>query len=265
MSTTSFLTQLGIAKMGKIGDAIVSALVQFDPETASAAQIAEMDANCNHIAARVAKAEAQVESDKATIEQLETALSRNTQAAKILGERLQAAQTSGDDVTSLNNKLSTLLDKIEQIAGEDGTGQSAGTLFDAKQHLAESTVDLSEWRETHQRGVAQLTTARERLSKAHSAMEHAVEEKQRAEERRRQAERDAGLKSGLDTGNIALSAMEQAAQDAKRAARAATIQTDALRQSGSNSAEDIAAETLADQKPKASALDRLAKLNKETQ
>lgn len=259
MSKTSFLAQMGIAKMGKIGDAIVTALVQFDPETASAAQIAEMDTNCYQLAARVAQAETAVETNQRAVDQLRTAFDRSKQAATILGERLQAA-TQGDAVAdTLNTKLTTVLNELEQIAGEDGAGSTSGTLFDAQQNLVESQGDLVEWRDTHAHAVLQLTSARDRLRRAHAEMQHAVQEQQRAEERRKQAERDAGLRQGLDTTNVALSAMERAADDAKKAARAATIQTDALRETTGKSAEDIVNEALA-QQPKPNALDRLAKL-----
>lgn len=259
MSKTSFLAQFGIAQMGKIGDSIMTSLVKFDPETASAAQVAEMDINCNQLAARVAQAETQVEADQRTIDQLQMTLDRNKQAATILGDHLQAAQGTAAD--SLNTKLTTVLNEVEQIGGEDGSGMTAGSLFEAKQHLAESSSDLVEWRATHQHAVDQMTGAKDRLRKAHADMERATAEQQRAEERRRQAERDAGLKHGLDTTNLAMSAMEKAASDARTAAHAAAIQTDALRQTSGKSAEDIVAEALADQKPKVSALDRLARLS----
>lgn len=259
MSKTSFLAQLGIAQMGKIGDTIMTSLVKFDPETASAAEVVEMGINCNQLAARVAQTETQVEKDQGVVKQLQATLDRNRQAAAILGERLQAAPV-GAGADSLNAKLTTVLNEIEQIGGEDGDGSKAGSLFEAQQHVVESSADLTDWRATHQHAVEQMTGAKDRLRRAHADMERATAEQQRAEERRRQAECDAGLKHGLDTSNIALSAMEQAASNARMAAHAAAIQTDALRQTTSNSTEDIVAEALAGQKPTMSALDRLAKL-----
>lgn len=261
MSKTSFLAQMGIAKMGKIGDAIISSLVQFDPETASAAQITEMDINCNQLAARVAQAETAAETDQRNVEQLRALLERGKKAASLLGDRLRDAETRGDaaSVANLNSKLTAVLNEVEQVGGEDGSGASSGNLFDAQQRLTESQSDLVEWRETHANAVTQLTNARDRLRRAHADMEHAVQEQQRAEERRKQAERDAGLRQGLDTTNVALSAMEQAAADAKKAARAASIQTEALRQTSNKTAEDIVKEALAEE-PKPNPLDRLAKL-----
>ena len=263
MSKASFLAQMGIAKMGKIGDAITTALVRFDPETASAAQIAEMDDHANELASRVAQAETQVETDQRQVMQKQDALDRNQQAATILGTRLQAASDANDValVESLTNKLTPVLNEIEHLGGEDGSGETAGDLFDAKATLQQSLADLFEWQETHRGAVEQLASARDRLRKAHTDMERSAEAQRRSEARRQQAERDAGLRQGLDTTNIALSAMEQAAIEAKQKARAATIQTDVLRHTGSASADDIVAETLASQKPKpASVLDRLAKL-----
>ena len=96
MSKASFLAQMGIAKMGKIGDAITSAMVRFDPETASAAQIAEMDDHANELANRVAQAETQVETDQRLVMQKQETLDRNQQAATILGTRLQEASDKNE-------------------------------------------------------------------------------------------------------------------------------------------------------------------------
>ena len=142
------------------------------------------------------------------------------------------------------------LNEIERIGGEDGSGETAGDLFEAKANLNQSLADLAEWRDTHHEAVEQLTNAHDRLRKAAADMAHSVEAQRRAEVRRQQMERDAGLRQGLDTTNLALSAMEQAATEAKQKARAAAIQSDALRHTGSATADDIVAETLASQKLK---------------
>jgi len=224
-----------------------------------------MDDHANELASRVAQAETQVETDQRLITQKQETLDRNQQAAAILGTRLQEASDKNETilVESLTSKLMPVLNEIERLGGEDGSGETAGDLFEAKANLQQSLVDLAEWQETHHEAVEQLASARERLRKAHAAMEHSTEAQKRAEARRQQMERDAGLRQGLDTTNLALAAMEQAAIDAKQAARAATIQSDALRHTGSGTADDIVAETLAGLKPKpASALDRLAKLKR---
>lgn len=269
MSAFEFLGKMGIARIGKLGDSITSALVQFDPETASQVEIDNMTQHSREIAGRIAEAEPKEEHDHQRVTELTIKLNRTKQAAQVLGGQLQAAQEAGNAAlaTTVTASLTALLGQIEELGGEEGDGSKAGTLFDAIQDHVQSEADLHEWQQVHAGTIAALTTARSRLDKAKRDMLHASEQEQRAHERQAQIERDAGLKSGLNTGNIALSAMQQAAEESKKRARAAMLNADALKQasSTSTSADDIVAQTLAAQAPSpVSALDRLAKLTGKT-
>lgn len=262
MSAGAFLAQMGIARLGKLGDNITTALVKFDPETASQVEIDNMAQHSRELANRVAEAESKEEEDHKKVTLLNAQLTRTAQAAQILGQQLQAAQTTGNQVVvaSLTGQLTPLLSQLEQIGGDEGDGSKSGTLFDANQDHVASEADLHEWQQVHAGTVAALTTARSRLERAKSDMQHASQQEARAREKQAQVERDAGLKRGLDTGSVALSAMQQAAEESKKRARAATINTEALKASTSTSADDIVAQTLAAQASPVSALDRLAKL-----
>ena len=260
MSAAAFLGKMGISRLGKLGDSITTALVQFDPATASQVQIDDMTKHCQDLAARISQAEPEEERTHKIVLQLEHQLTDTSRAAKIIGDQLAAGSNS-----ALNTQLNTLMDLIERIGGPEMDGSTAGTLFEAREDHARAESDLHEWQTVHAGAVESLTTARKRLETAQHDMDRAHQQEERAKEKQAQAERDAGLKQGLDTQNIALSAMEQAAAAAKQRARAATINTDAIKATtgtASGSAEDIVKQTLAGATAPVSALDRLARLNK---
>ncbi len=262
MSTGAFLARMGIAKLGKLGDSITSAIVAFDPATASQVQIDQMAAHCQELAGRVSQAETEEERLHGNVTRLEKQLSDTATAARIIGDQITAGK---GDANVLNKQLNTLMDTIEKIGGPETDGTTAGTLFEARQDHAQAESDMHEWQTVHAGAVESLTTARKRLETAQHDMERAQQQEQREKERQAQTERDAGLKSGLDGNNVALSAMEQAAQKAKERARAAQINTQAIKDStgvGAGNADDIVKQTLAGANTAAptSAMDRLARL-----
>lgn len=260
MSAFDFIGKMGISKLGQLGDAITSAIVKFDPETASQVEIDNMAAHCRDLATRIATAEQTEDRDHKFMDVLSKQLGDTKRAAEVIGTKLEAT-TDMVQKAVIDAQLTKLLDQITTIGGEEGDGSKDGTLFDAIQNHAQSETDLHEWQTVHAGAVAQLTTARSRLEQAARDMAHAHEQESRAAERNSQAERDAGLKKGLGTGNIALNAMQQAAEDAKKRARAMTINTDSIKATTGNSADDIVAAALAEATPQLSALDRLRKLN----
>lgn len=262
MSALDFIAKMGISKLGQLGDAITTAIVQFDPETASQVEIDNMAEHCRELATRISKAETTEERDHKTMDDLRTSLANTVKAAGLIGAQLEAAQAAGDKVKSatLDASLNKLMDQITTIGGEEADGSVSGTLFDAIQNHAQSEADLHEWQSVHAGAVAQLTTARSRLEQAARDMAHAGEQERRAKERQAQAERDAGLKAGMGQTNVALNAMQKAAAEAKERARAATINTDTIKQTTGNSADDIVAAALKEAATPVSALDRLKKL-----
>jgi hypothetical protein len=261
-STLSFFRTVGITKLGNIGDSMVSWYAQHDPETASAADIAELGQRAEALAHRIAEIQGQSEHDQHTVDALNLKLSNDKRAATVLGERLTAAQTAGNAVivTQITAQITPVLAEIEQLAGEDGTGTTSGQLFDAQQSLNTDSEDLAQFREAHTRAVNDWTGAQARLQHARSNMEHAQHEQQIAQQRAAQAERDAGLLGhGSAPGHTALDAMEKQAEKLRTDARAATIQADALRHQGGGDVADIVAATLATQ-PTDKGNDALAKL-----
>jgi len=264
MTALSFFKEVGVAKLGNIGDSLISWYAQHDPETASAADIAELGQRAEALAHRIAEIQVKLDHDQNAVMELTEKLDRDQKAAVIIGNRLKAAQDANNQlvVTQLTGQITPILNEIEQIAGDDGSSNTSGRLFDAKQTLAVDTADLNQFREAHTAAINDWTGARERLARARSAMEHAEQQKHDAELRQQQAERDAGLLHRAAAGQTALSAMEKRAEQMRTDARAAAIQAEGLRHVGGSDVASIVNEALAgDQSNKTdSALGRLARL-----
>jgi chromosome segregation ATPase len=264
MSTLSFFKQIGISKLGNLGDGMVAWYAEHDPETASAADIADLGKRAEQLAHRLAEIQGKLEHDQHVVEGLTLTLDRDRRAAVVLGGRLQAATAAGNTtlVTQITSQMDPVLTQIEEIAGEDGTGTTAGQLFEANATLATDNDDLAQFREAHTRAVNDWTTARSRLEHARSAMEHAAQQQHDAQERAQQAERDAGLLGSSRPGHTALDAMDKRAAAMRVNAQAATIQANALRHVGGGDVADVVAAALAEAPADKStaALDRLARL-----
>jgi len=264
--TLDFFRKAGLAKLGDIGDNLTSWYAQFDPETASAAEIAQLGDRANALAHRIAEIQGKLEHDQHAVETLNSKLTRDKQAAQILGGRLKAAQTaeSVDSamVTQLTAQITPILTEIETLGGEDGTGNKDGGLFDAKQTMQADTDDMAQFRAAHTKAINDWTTARSRLDHARSDMERAAQQKQDAMARQAQAQRDAGLLHSAAAGGIALTAMDRRAEQLRTEARAATIQADGLRHAGGADTASIVDSVLTEAPPDKSsaALDRLARL-----
>lgn len=260
MSNTSFLARMGIAKMGHIGDSITSALINFDPETASKAQIDEYAAKTNEIEHRVAKAEEAVNAANVSVSALQVKLERDRTAAKALRQSMSAT-TDQAISTKLTIQATAIIAQMKQIGGDEMTGEKSGDLFTARADLAQAQSDLTEWQNVHQQAVQTLTSAQSALKHARDDIDRAQHDKERAELRSQQADADAQLKSGLSsTGGIAIAAMQQNAAKMREDARAAQLHSDALKSASGGDADAIVAETLAGAKPASSVLDDLDKL-----
>lgn len=246
MSTASFLGQMGIAKMGKIGDAITGAIINFDPETASQAQIAEFRSHSNEIAARVAKAETEANNAGNTVAQLTAKLERDRTAARALKAQMESTT---DEVAkaSILTSLKTIVAQMKEIGGDEMDGKG-GTLAEAASDAEHAKADLVEWQGVHQQSVAQLTQAETQLKHAAADMERAARDKAKALERQRQIEADANLRTGAGNG-IALDVFARKANKMREDARAATIQADAIKSAKGGDADSIVAAALANAAP----------------
>lgn len=264
MSALSFARSAIVAKMGNVGDGLIGWYASHDPETASAADIAELRDHVVAVEHRIAELEGKVAHDQHELDALTQKLTRDQQAAAILGQRLQeakAGQPNAPVVTQLTSQLSTLLTEMERLAGQDGTCQTNGDIFESRTTLGVENGNLQQFRDVHQQSLQAWTTARSRLDRARADMERASQQRQMAEAQAVQAEQDAGLLRRASAGSTALNAMEQRAEKEREAARAATLHSEGLRSVAGGDADSIAASVLSAQPPQQDdVLARLARM-----
>jgi chromosome segregation ATPase len=260
MSNFSFLEHMGIAKMGHIGDQLTTAIINFDPATASQAQIAEYNAKCDGIEHKIAACETAVATANSTMTSLQAKLDRAREAGKAMKVAIGAA-TDDTVKAKLTEQAMTVMTQIKQVGGSSLDGLADGDLFEAKADLARAQSDLAEWKNVHQQMIAQLKSAKGDLQHAQDEIARAQRDKERAQARAAQENADAGLRSGLGTGaSPAIAAMQAQAAKLKEDARAATLHADALHQTSHSDADSIIADVLAKGTPAPNVMDDLSKL-----
>lgn len=264
MSALSFARSAIVTKMGNVGDGLIGWYASHDPETASAADIAELRDHVVAVEHRIAELEGKVSHDQHELDALAQKLDRDQRAAAMLGQKLQEAKTGQPNtplVTQLTSQLSTLLTEMERLAGQDGTCKTNGDIFEANTTLGVEQQTLQQFRDEHQRSLQDWTTAKSRLDRARADMDRATQQRQAAERLATQAERDAGLLHKSATGSTALNAMEQRAEHEREAARAAQLHSEGLQSVAGGDADSIANSVLSAQVPQQDdVLARLARM-----
>ncbi len=214
----SFLARFGKAKVGQISQGITEAIVRFDPETASEAQIAEFEAQLNELTTKVATLRREYDNEQKEADAAQANYNRYLSAAEKLQTQV-ADPAAADKKSSLEASLANLLTTIEGLVPEmDREIQEAK---DAKEFLAQFEQAAAD-------AARKVTTARAKLNEAARHMATAKLQKERASENAEHAAVLAGIRSGNDSLGTALSAMEKVAQKDQDAATAATLKAQLL-------------------------------------
>jgi chromosome segregation ATPase len=197
----------------------IEALVRWDPEGASEAELRTMEQHLDDLGRQVAMARQAYDRERREAEQIE-ALSRQRMAA---AEQLQgqiAAEGDPARRTSLERSLETLVMMLEEMAPEiDREKQDAA---DAKDFL-----DMLE--NAYAQTGGKLKHARSELERARRDMARAGQQRQTAEQQANAARQAAGLTRSTSSLNVALKAMQDAAQRDLASADAAMAKTKLLR------------------------------------
>ncbi len=194
-----FLKHYGMGKASEVLDEFASAVVAFDPDTASKAQVAMMQAELSKLAKRLAEAEAEVRRERRETGELQATYDRYIVAARTLEQQIGAAADGGNHA-ELETSLAKLVEQLErlkpEIAREQQEDQDAETWANELRAFFE---DLA----------AKLKTTESDLRSAKRRMETAQLQQQRAAEREHRSSAAAGLTTALSTISVALDAMNK--------------------------------------------------------
>lgn len=197
----------------KADDAVkagVEALVRWDPQAASEAEMLTMEQHLDELGQEVATARLAYEKEAKEAAAI-TALHNQRLAA---AEQISAqANVEADPQrkAQLTTSLNTLLNMLEEMQPE---------VAREKQDATEAKEFLDMLEQTYTEAANKLRTARSELSRAQRDMERAEQQRLAAERKEEVARRAAGLSHATDGVGVALQAMRDAADKERIAAEA---------------------------------------------
>lgn len=251
----SFLKHLSIAGGAQMAGAITTELVKLAPETASAAQLGQMEEDLDKVGHLITDLRKELNEEQAAYDAVNGRYTQMMGAA----ERLQAEIDATTDSVVKESKtasLQTLVGKIEEIMPEvDST----------KHEVDETRVALADTEAAYKEKASALTASKAELTRAKNDMQRASIEEQRAEARSERARQVAGLtQKGTDL-TTATTVFRAAAAQSRANAATHDMKAKALRQSDAV-AEDpniaAAMAAAAGKSSSASITDRLAALKR---
>lgn len=228
-------------------------LVKFDPETASEAQIAQLEEHLTKVSEECAKARIEYNREKKEADDIEALFNKRMSAAEILQTRLGTADEASK--AGIEESLTKLLTDLEEMNPE---------IEREKQEAVEAKEMLDELEGYTKEAATALKTARSTLDKAQRDMKRAQVQAERAKQKEERVKSMSGLKKSGSGFNVALGAMQKAATEAQASADAASTRAKLLKTTSVTEDANIAAalaEASGETKP-TSAADRLAALRK---
>jgi len=216
-----FLRSFGKEKLSQTGELLTQAIVSWDPETASEAEIQEMIRELDKITVEAGKAKTMFEKEKAESEAAVKNYDRHLAAAELLQKQYEEAQSAGDQARAaeLEQSLNKLLQKLEElqpeVEREKTEAEEARAYYEEIKQLAELTAQ-------------KVKTARAQLERAQRDMKMAEIERKRAAERALRSEQLAGLKKQSSSLGVALAAMNKKAEEARASASASDMKAKLL-------------------------------------
>ena len=255
----SFMKNLGKQKMGDAGRSLTEAIVSWDPEAASQAEIETMIEDLDKITREAATARLTFQKEKQEADAARANYERYLQAAEILNQKMETAKAAGNqaDEQSVSASLEKLLKQLETLRPE---------VEREAQEAEEAKTMMEELEEFAGIAATKLKTARSQLEAGKREMQRAEMDKKRAQERAAQAERLAGLKQETSNLGVALSAMNRQTEKARAESAAASMKATLLSPEKSSEDKNIdeALKAVSGEKtePQGSFADRLAALKK---
>lgn len=213
----TFLKHFFAQKASDAKNGFVQMLVEFDPETASEAEIGELDDALTKLTQQMVAAKHAWEKEDREAQEIQ----KNYDLRLAAAERLQAkADAAGpEEKAQVEASLASLLSELEKMVPEVDRelkeAQEAKGYYD---ELAQAVKSASE----------RLKTARERLSDAKRRMDVAKVRMERAQEQEDRAKVVAGIKKQADTIGTAFDAMTKKAQEMESKAEVSNQKTQLL-------------------------------------
>src|SRR5690242_19903216 len=196
-----FMRNLVGVKADKAVQAGVEALVRWDPQSASEAELRTMEQHLDDLGQQVARARQSYDKEVREANTIQALSSQRMAAAEHLQSQLNA-ESDPAKKADLEKSLATLVAMLEQMAPE--VDREKKDVLDAKEFL-----EMLE--KTYAEAGGKLREGRAQLERAQRDMARAGQQRQMAEQQAEAARRAAGLSSTTSSLNVALKAMQETA------------------------------------------------------
>jgi hypothetical protein len=206
-------------KADKAVQAGVEALVRWDPQSASEAELRTMEQHLDQLGQQVARARQSYDKECREAEAIQTLSTQRMAAAEQLQNQL-AAEADPQKKAGLERSLTTLVTMLEQMAPE--VEREKKDVVDAKDFL--ETLE-----KTYAEAGGKLREGRSQLERAQRDMARAGQQRQMAEQQADAARRAAGLTTTTSSLNVALKAMQDSASRDLANAEAANMKAKLLK------------------------------------
>lgn len=204
----SFLKQYFVQKTEDVQSGFIKLIVSFDPESASEAEIAELDDVLTKLTRQMVSAKSAWDKEQQEAEAIAKAYDLRVGAAERLQAQLDAATT--EDKARYEASLGTLVAELEkmvpEVEREEAEAKDAKAYYD---ELHDAVMTASE----------RLKTARAHLADAKRRMDMAKIQAERAAEQETRAKTLAGIKQQADKLGTAFDAMSARADELETQAK----------------------------------------------
>ena len=215
----SFIRNLVGVKADNAVQAGVEALVRWDPQSASEAELRTMEQHLDDLGLQVATARQSYDKEQKEADAIQALSQQRTAAAEQL-QRQIAAEPDANRKAALERSLETLVTMLEQMVPE----------IERENKDAADAKDFLEMLEkTYAEAGGKLRQGRSELERARRDMARAGQRREMAERQAEAARRAAGLTGATSSMTVALKAMNEAAARDLASADAAAAKAKLLR------------------------------------
>lgn len=197
----AFIRNLAGVKTDRAVNSAVEAIVRWDPQSATEAELRTMEQHLDQLGLQVAQARQSYEREKREADTIQALSQQRLAAAEQLQSRMEAA-TDPAQKSALERSLGTLLTMLEDMAPE---------VEREKQDAADAQDFLNTLQQTYDQAGSKLKAARAELTRAQRNMTRADAQREAAERRAEAARQAAGLSGATSGLSVALQAMQDAA------------------------------------------------------
>lgn len=214
----SFIRNLVGVKTDQAANRAVEALVRWDPQSATEAELRTMEQNLDDLGRQVAQARMAFEREKKEADAIQGLSQQRMAAAEQLQQRLEA---EGDPArkAELERSLGTLVAMLEQMAPD---------IDREKQDEVDAREFLETLETTYDEAGRKLKAARDDLTRAQRDMGRAQQQREAAASRAEAARQASGLSGATSGLSVALKAMQDSAARDLAAAESANAKAKLL-------------------------------------